>query len=89
MSTGFEARGPNEIASKDGELHIARLGLSVTFRGHKYEIDSEMLAPPMSIAIYFRNSSAAKAAAKAQESEQLREFVRDALTFGGFNVEFD
>jgi hypothetical protein len=43
----------------------------------------------MSIAIYFRNSSAAKAAAEVHELEQLREFVRDALQFGGFDVEFD
>ncbi|MDQ0798751.1 hypothetical protein [Arthrobacter sp. SLBN-112] len=89
MSTDFEAKGPNVVASKDGELHIARVGLSVSFRGHKYEIDSEMLAPPMTIAIYFRSSSAAKAAAKAHELGQLREFVRDALTFRGFDVEID
>jgi hypothetical protein len=43
----------------------------------------------MAIAIYFRSSSAAKAAEKAHELEQLREFVRDALTFRGFDVEID
>ncbi|MGN8130094.1 hypothetical protein [Paenarthrobacter sp. 22069] len=88
MSTDFEARGPNVVSSVDGELRIARVGLSVSFRGRQYEIDSEMLAPPMSIAIYFRGSSAAKAAAKVHESEQLQEFIREALIFAGFDVEF-
>lgn len=88
MSTDFEARGPNVVASKDGELRIARVGLSVIFRGRQYEIDSEMLAPTMSIVIYFRGSAAAKAAGKAHESDQLRDFIRDALLFEGFDVEF-
>lgn len=84
MSTDFEARGPNVVASKDGELCLARVGLSVSFRGHQYDVDSEMLDPPMSIAVYFRRSPAAK----ADESEQIRRFIQDALAFRGFKVEF-
>lgn len=83
MTPEFKISGPNVVASKDGELHIARVGLSVTFRGQHYAVDSEMLEPPMSIAVYFQASRAAE----ADESEQIREFITAALAFRGFNVE--
>ena len=83
MSTEFEATGPNVVSSTEGELRIARVGLSVNFHGQQYDIDSEMLYPPMSMVIYFQSSLAAK----ADDSEQIRQFVLDALKFRGFNVE--
>lgn len=42
-----------------------------------------MLAPPMSIVVYFQRSLAAG----ADDSEPIRQFVLDALEFNGFNVE--
>jgi hypothetical protein len=79
----FEATGPNVVTSAEGELRIARVGLSVSFHGQQYDIDSEMLAPPMSIVVYFQRSLAAG----ADDSEPIRQFVLDALEFNGFNVE--
>lgn len=83
MSMEFEATGPNVVTSAEGELRIARVGLSVSFHGQQYDIDSEMLAPPMSIVVYFQRSLAAG----ADDSEPIRQFVLDALEFNGFNVE--
>ncbi|UKA77645.1 hypothetical protein [Arthrobacter sp. FW306-07-I] len=71
------------MSSTEGELRIARVGLSVSFHGQQYDIDSEMLNPPMSIVIYFQRSLAAKTG----DSEQIRQFVLDALEFRGFKVE--
>lgn len=84
MGTTFERRGSSEVLSQDGLLHISRVGLSLRYRGQQYEVDSEMLDPPMSIAVYFRTSDAAK----AKEAEQIREFIAGALTFRGFTIEF-
>ncbi|WP_336855997.1 hypothetical protein [Sinomonas albida] len=84
MSSGFEVEGPNSVISKDGEIRIARVGLSVIFHGRQYNIDSEMLDPPMSIVIYFRNSRAAQ----SEEAEDIRSFIEEALTFRGFMIEF-
>ena len=83
VTSEFKIISPNVIGSEDGELRIARVGLTVTFRGQRYVIDSEMLHPPMSIAIYFDSSRAAK----ADDAEQIREFVKGALAFAGFTVE--
>lgn len=83
MSTDFEATGPNVVSSDEGEVRIARVGLSVRFHGQQYDIDSEMLAPPMSIVVYFQRSLPAK----SDDSEQIRQFVLDALKFSGFSVE--
>ena len=83
MTSGFEATGPNVVSSAEGELRIARVGLWVSFHGQQYDIDSEMLAPPMSIVVYFQRSLAAG----ADDSEQIRQFVLDALKFSGFSLE--
>jgi len=56
----FEATGPNVVSSAEGEVRIARVGLWVSFHGQQYEIDSEMLAPPMGIVVYFQRSLAAE-----------------------------
>jgi hypothetical protein len=42
-----------------------------------------MLEPPMSVAVYFHTSHAARAA----DAEQIQEFITDALAFRGFTVE--
>ncbi|MFB0840477.1 MULTISPECIES: hypothetical protein [unclassified Arthrobacter] len=83
MSTDFQATGPNVVSSDEGELRIARVGLSVSFRGQQYDMDSETLDPPMSIVVYFQRSLPAK----ADDTEQIRQFVLDALKFRGFRVE--
>jgi hypothetical protein len=85
MTSEFKISGPNVVASEEGELRIARVGLSVTFRGEHYVLDSEMLEPPMSVAVYFHTSHAARAA----DAEQIQEFITDALAFRGFTVELD
>ncbi len=84
MTSELKLRSPNVIASEEGELQIARVGLSVIFGRKHYFVDSEMLDPPMSIAVYFRTSRAAE----ADDAEQIRGFIADALAFGGFTVEF-
>lgn len=84
MRDRFERLGPNEVVSQDGVLRISRVGISLTYRDQEYEVDSEMLDPPMSIAVYFRASNAAK----VKDAEQIREFIEGALAFRGFTVEF-
>lgn len=79
----FKIIGLNVIASEEGELRIAGVGLTLTFRGRHYVIDSEMLNPPMSTAVYFTASDAAK----ADDSDRILTFITDALAFGGFTVE--
>lgn len=83
MVDAFKTIGPNVIASEEGELRTARVGLTLTFRGRHYVIDSELLNPPMSIAVYFTTSDAAK----ADDAERIRAFLTDALAFQGFTVE--
>lgn len=83
MSREFQATGPNVVSSTEGELRIARVGLSVSFRGKEYAVDSEMLNPPMSIVVYFTRSLDAK----DNDSEEVRKFVLDGLKFSGFTVE--
>lgn len=84
MTGELKIISPNVIASEEGELQIARVGLSVIFGSKQYFVDSEMLDPPMSIAVYFRTSRAAEDG----DAEQIRGFIADALAFGGFTVEF-
>jgi hypothetical protein len=84
MDATFERRGPSEIVSEQGQLRIRRVGLSVTYLGQRYELDSEMLEPPMSIAVYFRTS----AASGADNAELIRAFISNALAFRGFTVQF-
>lgn len=85
MSNEFTTTKVNAISSPDGELQIRRVGLSVTFRGQSYEVDSEMLYPPMSIAVYWQRSPAAR----ARNADDIRRFISEGLVAGGFTVEFD
>lgn len=85
MSNEFTTTKVNTISSPDGELQIRRVGLSVTFRGQSYEVDSEMLYPPMSIAVYWQRSPAAR----ARNADDIRRFISEGLVAGGFTVEFD
>lgn len=48
----------SETAGRSGTLPV---GLTLIFRHTHYVIDSEMLNPPMSIAVYFTTSDAANA----------------------------
>ncbi len=65
-------------------MRIGRVGLQLRLDGTRYEIDSEMLNPPMSIVVYFSASSAAR----DPQSERIRRYVDEALTFSGFRVEY-
>lgn len=84
MSSEFTIKDENVISSHDGELHIGRVGLSLTFRGQSYAIDSEMLQPRMSIAVYFQDSPAAH----AHNADDVRRFIAEGLAARGFSVEF-
>jgi hypothetical protein len=84
VTSELKIRSPNVVASEEGQLQIARVGLSVIFRGQHYFVDSEMLEQLMSIAVSFRASRAAE----ADDAAQIRGFIADTLAFRGFNVEF-
>ncbi len=83
MSNEFTTTKVNVISSDDGELQIRRVGLSITFRGQSYEVDSEMLAPPMSIVVYWQRGPAAR----ARNADDIRRFITEGLAAGGFTVE--
>ncbi|HBX82713.1 MAG TPA: hypothetical protein DEH05_16755 [Propionibacteriaceae bacterium] len=64
-------------------MHARRVGLTVLFHGTTFEVDSEMLAPPMSIGVYFGESPAATSVASAD----ILAFLIEALAFQGFDVQ--
>lgn len=76
--------GPNRFSTDEGWVQLHRVGLDLTFRGASYHIDSEMLSPPMSIAIYFSSS----AAGREPDSADVREFLEGALEFAGYRADF-
>jgi len=81
---GFRRSSPKRISSDEGWVQINRVGLDIELGGEVYHVSSEMLAPPMSVAVYFDTS----VAAHASRSNEIRAFLLEALTFAGFTVEF-
>jgi hypothetical protein len=75
VSNEYKATKVNVISSPDGELQIRRVGLSITFRGQSYEVDSEMLHPPMSIAVYWQR----RPASRARNADDIRRFINEGL----------
>lgn len=85
MTYLFRQDTPREVSSNEGMVQFAgRTGLVVTFERDTFAIDSEMLATPMSMAVYF----AASEAAKRPNATELHRFINDALAFAGFHVIF-
>lgn len=81
----YEHVGPNRVRTPTGsELELlGRAGLILYREGERLEVDSEMLDPPMAIAVYARS---VHAPATAPASLILDEVV-GALTWMGFTVE--
>lgn len=84
MERHYSHTGPNRISTGDGWVQLHRVGLDLTFRDASYHISSEMLYPPMSIAIYFSSS----AAGRGPHSADLRDFLEGALEFAGYRADF-
>jgi hypothetical protein len=80
----FRKEPPNVIRDDAGSsLEIlGRTGIRVTVDGRAYSIDSEMLAEPMSIALY-RNSISPDVGT----ASTILEFAYAALRWAGFTVE--
>jgi hypothetical protein len=77
---------PNLIESDEGSIRIrGRAGLDVEYRGETVRVSSEMLAPPMKIALYTRGQDAVA----SERAEEILQFVVDGLEFAGYIVERD
>lgn len=83
MSRQFDRVGPNGVASGTDSLTIRRVGITAHFDGEDYDIDSQMLAAPMSIIVYFSTNSSLT----GPQGADVTQFVLDALEFRGFTVE--
>lgn len=81
----YEQVGPNRVRTPTGsELEIlGRAGLILYREGERLRVDSEMLDPPMSIAVYARS---VHSLARAPACSILDEIV-GALIWMGFTVE--
>jgi hypothetical protein len=81
----YEQVGPNRVRTPTGsELELlGRAGLILYRDGERLEVDSEMLDPPMAIAVYARS---VHALATAPTRSILDEIV-GALMWMGFTVE--
>ncbi len=75
---GREAGDPAE----DGVRRTGRAGLEVRFRGRRYDVHSEMLAPPMTIAVHADEGDLRA----APDPDALLDFVRGRLEDEGFVV---
>jgi hypothetical protein len=81
----FSQQGPNHISSSTGHTIeiLGRAGLRVNLGDAMIEIDSEMLQPPMSIAIY----SASIPDASPTPAAEIPDEVIKGLEWAGFSVE--
>jgi hypothetical protein len=77
---------PNLIESDEGEIRIrGRAGLDVSYQGEAVQVNSEMLSPPMTIALFTRGQNAVP----SERAEEILAFVKRGLEFAGFSVERD
>jgi len=77
---------PNLIESDEGSIRIrGRAGLDVDYHGEVVRVSSEMLAPPMKIALFTRGQDAVP----SERGEEILEFVIAGLEFAGYTVERD
>ena len=83
--THFNRLSPDLIEDEAGSLLeiLGRTGLKVILDGKNYSIDSEMLAPPMSIVVY---KSSVSPNANSSTLEVLQ-FAYAALRWAGFSIE--
>lgn len=82
--TDFGQPGPNQIVSAEGSIRITgRAGLDVVFQGRAHRVSSEMLDPPMTIALFPAETDAAD----PEERRLLLAFVTRGLEWAGFTVE--
>lgn len=82
----FWQEEPNLIRSDDGSVRIhGRAGLTVELHGQEYSVSSEMLAEPMSIALFTRGTDRVNAG----DPDEVYDFTRRALESIGFTVESD
>ena len=80
----FRKPRPNVIESDAGTIRITgRAGLEVTYLGETVPVSSEMLAPPMSIALFVSGSDSIP----SPNADQILEFVKEGLQYAGFTVE--
>lgn len=81
--TKFHSTRVNLIEDEHGSSIriLGPVGLEVDFEGHQYDVDSEMLQPPMSIVIYTDSLKKAE-----MDYTRVLAFVRAGLEWNGFTV---
>lgn len=82
----FKSARPGLIESAEGSIRIrGRAGLDVEYRGESARVSSEMLAPPMTIALFTRGQDSVD----SERAGEILDFVVRGLEFAGFTVERD
>jgi hypothetical protein len=77
----FRKGGPNVIESDEGTITTTgRAGVEVTYRGRNTHINSEMLHPPMTIALFVGGGD-------GPADEEAIRYAIAGLTWAGFEVE--
>ena len=80
----YRKTGPHLIESGADWIRIrGRAGLDVSYQGRQYDVSSEMLFPPMTIALFVSRGDAIP----APDADDIVTFVREGLESVGFTVE--
>lgn len=82
--TTFRRPSPTVVESDEGRVRLlGRAGLEVAYDGRLLSVDSEMLAPPMTIAVYDRSGDLPS----TPDPGAVLAFAVEALEHVGFRVD--